>query len=110
MENLQINEENGNQELYNPLQMIPQEWLFKTKIYNLSSDRCVWKLNIKRLKMQVIKFYGHTSLVRKGSVLRLAYWIREKRHVWFTGECTLKEMKHVIFITQGKVAGNVSKQ
>jgi hypothetical protein len=110
MENLQIHEENENQELHHPLQMIPQEWLFKTKTYNLSSDRCVWKLNIKRLKMIMITFYGHTSLVLKGSVLRLAYWTREKRHVWFTGECTLKEMKHTIFITQVKVAGNISKQ
>jgi len=63
MENLQIHEENENQEIYHPLQMIPQEWLFKTKVYNLSSGRCVWKLNIKRLKMKVITFYGHTSLV-----------------------------------------------
>lgn len=90
--------------------MITQEWLFKTKTYNLSSDRCVWKVNIKRLKMKVITFYGHTSLELKGSVLRLAYWTREKRNVWFKGECTLKEMNHTIFITQVKVAGNISKQ
>jgi hypothetical protein len=70
---LQIHEENENQDIHHPLQMIPKEWLLKTKIYNLSSDTCVWKLNIKRLKMKVIKFYVHTSLVRKDSVLRLAY-------------------------------------
>jgi hypothetical protein len=46
--------------------------------FTICFQTCVWKLNTKRLKMQVIKFYGHTSLVRKGSVLRLAYWMREK--------------------------------
>ena len=93
-------EEKKKTYVHHPLQTEPQEWFFKTKIYYLSSERYVWRMNIKRVKLRVIKFYGYTSLVCKGSVLRIIYWMRENRHVWFTGECTLNEMKHTFFSTQ----------
>lgn len=67
--------------MYHPLQMESREWFLETKIYDLSSEIYGQRMNIQRVTLEVIKFYGHTSLACKGSVLRIMYRLREKRPV-----------------------------